>query len=182
MGTMEVISLDDTADTSLFIIDEAPIMEETTKGRKRKATGKKKNWKKSKTSQNENEPKRGHVVMGGVVPDDQTVKPRKANSLETIVIDDDESVIELSDDEVGVIGGELSASFERAQQQLNPFQVRPSNVINHRKQDKGAIERKKRVPEVKEQLPTAISSPKKSGSNVDSKAAFCKKETSTHSN
>lgn len=121
MVAMEVISLDDTADNSLYILDSTPIMEEVTNVPKRKR--KKPNPAPSASS--------GYTVLGGNNPNRDLVttpkrkRKKKKSSMETIVIDDDNdgSVIELSDDErVGIIGGLLSRSADSIQRRVKNFQ------------------------------------------------------------
>lgn len=185
MGTMDVISLDDTADndTSLFIIDEEPILESSAtavmkevtnkqpaKRRKRKPDNKKKLAKKKKMNlETKNIPSSQWLVLGSNKSQSSNNILAKLNGtnssstrtgsesrtsseidvdsisssllsssrsriseLETIVIqsdeEDDMDVIELSDEEVGTIGGELSKAVHRAQGQLSAFQKRGGKI------------------------------------------------------
>ncbi|CAH1398085.1 unnamed protein product [Nezara viridula] len=180
MGTMDVITLDDTIDNdaSLFIIDEEPILEpsattvmkevtnkQTSKRRKRKSDNKKMGKNKKINSDMKKKSKTQWLVLGpNKAQSSESIISRinstnssstrttsesrtssemdiysisssllssnksKKSDLETIVIqsdeEDDMDVIELSDEEVGTIGGELSKSVHRAQGQLSAFQKR----------------------------------------------------------
>lgn len=179
MGTMDVISLDDTADNdaSLFIIDEEPILEspvtsvmkevtnkQASKRRKRKSDIKKKLAKKKKLNSgiknnsngrwlvlgsnksqssnnilaktngtNSSSTRTGSESRTSSEIDVDSISSSLLNSdLETIVIqsdeEDDMDVIELSDEEVGTIGGELSTAVHRAQGQLSAFQSRGGKI------------------------------------------------------
>lgn len=174
MGTMEVINLDDTADNSLFVIDEAPITEEVNTremARKRKASLKKKNVKKAKQLRKDEvnpvKQKNNYVVMGGALPDNNATKVKKRKSLETIVIDDDESVIELSDDEFGVIGGEVSASVEKAQQQMKDYQIRCRQRLGQKVSE---------IVEVREKTPPRAMCLKKPGLSIADVQAAAKRK------
>lgn len=139
----DVITLDDSAESSLFIIDESPIMEEVTNKqqpkRKKKNVGTKRATKKTQNKAN--------VVLGGKVSQQEKAsqvaglgRARKKKKIadDTIVViddetDDDISVIEVSDDEkeIGVIGGILSASFDQIQKKIIHFQK--STAVDNKK-------------------------------------------------
>lgn len=176
MRTMDIITLDDTInnDSSLFIIDEEPILEsspsavmkevtnkQTSKRKKRKSDNKKKSAKKKKMIlELKKIPRSKWLVLGPKAGTNGTNSSSRAGSksqissqiecdsisssfiddtsrsrnsdLETIVIQSDEEddidVIELSDEEVGTIGGVLSKSVHRAQGQLSAFQRRGGTI------------------------------------------------------